>query len=303
MLVVYVLTGAVAELLNGSLGMGFGTTANTVLLSYSVAPAMASATIQVAKVGAGTASSLSHWRFGNVHWPTVAGLGIPGGIGAFFGATALSSWEGDWIVPVVAVMLMGLATVVLVKALRGRGVSDADDGRPAGLGAEVAPPGRKLLMPLGAVGGFLNSIGGGGWGPVTTPMLLVSKRLAPRHVVGSVSVAEVLVALGGMAGFVVGLADRGLPVASTLALIAGGVVTAPVAAALVAKLEPARLTVAVGCMLLALNGRTLLAAAGLADGVAWLVALIAGTVLWIVLPSPSRSSSPSRGAKQVDLPA
>lgn len=303
MLVVYVLTGAVAELLNGSLGMGFGTTANTVLLSYSVAPAMASATIQVTKVGAGAASSLSHWRFGNVHWPTVAGLGVPGGIGAFFGATALSSWEGDWIVPVVAVMLMGLAAVVLVKALRGqRGSTDAeaDEAREAGAGAG---PARKLVMPLGAVGGFLNSIGGGGWGPVTTPMLLVSKKLAPRHVIGSVSVAEVLVALGGMAGFVVGLADRGLPVGSTVALIVGGVATAPLAAALVSRLEPARLTVAVGCMLLALNGRTLLSAAGLSDGAAWLVALSAGTLLWFVLPSPSRLLSRSPGAEQVDLPA
>ena len=89
-LVVFTLTGFVAQLVNGSLGMGFGVTSNTVLISYGIAPAIASASIQMANAGTGLVSGVSHWRFGNLSWSLMLRLGIPGAVGAFVGATTLS---------------------------------------------------------------------------------------------------------------------------------------------------------------------------------------------------------------------
>lgn len=256
-LVLFVLTGTVAQFVNGSLGMGFGVTSNTVLITYGIAPAVASASIQMANVGTGIVSGLAHHRFGNVSWPLVVKLGLPGAVGGFTGATVLSSVKGDWIVPAVAVVLLGLGTVVLVRSARGDLVR-----RP---GAQARTDGglrRRFLAPLGLLGGFLNAIGGGGWGPVTTPALMASGRVEPRHVIGSVSTAEVMVTLAATAGFLIGLSGNGLDVTLVLGMMAGGVVAAPFAAYVVGRVDPARLGVRVGTLLLVLNGRTVLVELG-----------------------------------------
>lgn len=258
-LLLFTLTGLVAQFVNGSLGMGFGVTSNTVLITYGIAPAVASASIQMANVGTGLVSGLSHHRFGNVSWPLVAKLGGPGAVGGFTGATVLSSVSGEWIVPAVAVVLLGLGAVVVVRSARGD--LTRRTGRPGRTGADGGLR-RRFLTPLGLVGGFLNAIGGGGWGPVTTPALMASGRVAPRHVIGSVSAAEVMVTLAATAGFLLGLSGDGLRLSLVLGLMAGGVVAAPFAAYVVGRIDPARLGVRVGTLLLVLNGRTVLVASG-----------------------------------------
>lgn len=265
-LVLFALTGLVAQLVNGSLGMGFGVTSNTVLLSYGIAPAAASASIQMANIVTGTVSGASHWRFGNLSWPLVFQLGVPGAAGAFLGATALSSFEGDWVVPAVAVVLLGLGTVVMVRSLRG----DLNLKHVVSGGLR-----RRFLVPLGAVGGFMNAIGGGGWGPVTTPTLMASGRIEPRYVIGSVSAAEVLVTLSATAGFLIGLSGAdGVQMSLVLALMGGGVVSAPFAAYVVGRIRPAKLGVWVGTLLLVLNARTLLGGIGVPSAVVLPVLLV-----------------------------
>lgn len=259
-LIVFVVAGGVAQLVNGSLGMGFGVTSNTMLITYGIAPAVAAATVNLANFGAGIASGASHWRFGNVSWPLTLGIGVPGAAGAFAGATVLSSLRGDWIVPGVAVILLVLGTVVLVRAVRG----DLSGRRSAR--RRVRP---SFLAPLGAVGGFTNAIGGGGWGPVATPSLLASGRVEPRMVIGSVSAAEVLVTGAASLGFMIGLGRSGLELSLVLALVAGGVVAAPLAARLVGRADPAMLGIAIGTFLLMLNTRTLLLEVGAPPAVLW----------------------------------
>lgn len=283
-LVVFTLTGLVAQLVNGSLGMGFGVTSNTALLSYGVAPAVASASIQMANMGTGMVSGASHWRFGNVSWPLVVKLGLPGAAGAFLGATALSSITGDWVVPAVAVLLLGLGAIVVVRSLRGD-----MDGKPA-VSNELK---RRFLFPLGAAGGFMNAIGGGGWGPVTTPALMASGRVQPRKVIGSVSAAEVLVTLSATVGFLIGLSGTaGVEASLVLAMMAGGVVAAPFAAFVVGRIQPAKLGVGVGTLLLVLNTRTLLAAIDV-PGLIILAVLLAMMMSGVVLSHRTREPQPA----------
>jgi uncharacterized membrane protein YfcA len=133
---------------------------------------------------------------------------------------------------------------------------------------------------MGLVGGTLDSIGGGGWGPVGTTTLLSSGRLEPRKVVGSIDTSEFVVAVGGSLGFIIGLSSAGIPWDYALALLIGGVVAAPVAAWLVRHLPARILGVAAGGLIVLTNTKTIAEALG-ATGVTvgLLAALVA--VLWI----------------------
>jgi hypothetical protein len=248
-LLVFALAGLFGQLVDGALGMAFGVTTSTVLLSNGLSPAVSSASVHLAEVGTTLTSGISHWRFGNVSWPLVRRIGIPGAVGAFAGATVLTSLTGDWLTPSVAVVLLALGTVVIVRSVRGD------------LRGERHDPGhlrRRLLGPLGLSAGFIDAVGGGGWGPVATPTLLAAGRVEPRLVIGSVSAAELLVTVAASVGFFAGLGGEGIEAPLVLALLAGGVVAAPLAAWLVRHADASVLGVVVGTLLLATNARTLL---------------------------------------------
>lgn len=274
-LVICALAGLFGQMVDGALGMAFGVTASTVLLSNGIAPASTSAIVHFAKIGTAVTSGASHWRFGNVSWPLVLRLGVPGAAGAFAGATFLSSVTADWLEAAVALVLFGLGVVVIVRSLRG----DLDGDRRKSGSHRV-----RVLAPLGLGGGFLDAVGGGGWGPVATPTLLAAGRVEPRVVIGSVNAAELLVTLAASAGFVLGLeGDEGARLALVLALLAGGAVASPLAAALVGRMAPARLGVLVGTLLLAVNSRTLLLAIDAPGSARWpVVAAILVSGGWLV---------------------
>src|SRR5690606_40125302 len=98
-LVLLALVGLGAQLVDGSLGMAYGVTSTTLLLAIGTNPAAASATIHLAEIGTTLASGAAHWRFGNVDWAVVRRIGVPGAIGAFAGATFLSSLATDVAAP------------------------------------------------------------------------------------------------------------------------------------------------------------------------------------------------------------
>jgi uncharacterized protein len=266
-LLVFALAGLVGQLVDGALGMAFGVTTSTVLLSNGFSPAVASASVHLAEVGTTLTSGLSHWRFGNVSWPLVRRIGVPGAFGAFAGATVLTSLTGDWLKPAVAVVLFGLGALVIVRSARGD------------LRGERHDPGhlrRRMLAPLGLSAGFLDAVGGGGWGPVATPTLLAAGRVEPRLVIGSVSAAELLVTLAASAGFLIGLGGEGIEAPLVLALLAGGAVAAPIAAWLVRHADPSVLGVVVGTLLLITNARTLMLEVGAVGPVRLAVLLTIG---------------------------
>jgi uncharacterized membrane protein YfcA len=261
-LMLFAMVGVLAQLIDGALGMAYGLTSTTLLVAAGTAPAAASATVHLAELGTTAVSGVSHWRFGNVDWRTVRWMTFPGAVGAFAGAVVLSSIDGDTAKPWVAAILSVLGVYVLYRFL----------GRPRGPRPRAGHPlPSGLLAPLGLGAGFLDAVGGGGWGPVGTPTLLASGRLEPRKVIGSVDTGEFLVALGASAGFLVSLSWRQVPVSLVLLLLAGGLIAAPLAAWLVRRIAPRKLGVIVGAAILLTNTRTLAGTFGI-DG-AWRVAL------------------------------
>ena len=268
-LVVVALLGSLAQLVDGTLGMAYGVTATTALLVAGITPAVASASVHLSEVGTTLASGISHWRFGNVDWRVVGLIGVPGGVGAFTGATVLSGLSTESASRWVATLLIGLGLYILARFATGR-VRAVVTGRPAG----------RLLGPLGLVAGFIDATGGGGWGPVATSTLLGSGRLEPRKTVGSVNTAEFIVAVAASAGFLVGLGRQNVPVDLVLALLAGGVLAAPVAAYLVSRVPVRWLGVGVGGLLVLTNARTLLTASGIGTGGRF-AAYVAIVALWL----------------------
>ncbi len=247
-LVLLALVGLGAQLVDGSLGMAYGVTSTTLLLAIGTNPAAASATVHLAEIGTTLASGASHWKFGNVDWKVVLRIGIPGAVGAFVGATFLSSLDTSVAAPLMSVILLVLGLYVLVR-FTVKGLRRDRLGHPLR---------KRFLAPLGLVAGFVDATGGGGWGPVGTPAILASGRLEPRKVIGSIDTSEFLVSVAASTGFLLALGTAGIDVAWVLALLAGGLVAAPIAAWLVRRVPPRVLGSAVGGVIVLTNARTLL---------------------------------------------
>jgi uncharacterized membrane protein YfcA len=246
--VILALVGLVAQLVDGSLGMAYGATSSTLLLAMGLNPASASASVHLAEVGTTLLSGASHWRFGNVDWRIVRAIGIPGALGAFLGAYVLTSFSTEVARPWMAGILLAIGVYVLARFALG--------GTPRRRGRPYVR--RRHLAPLGLVAGFIDATGGGGWGPVATPTLLATGKMAPRKVIGSVDTSEFLVAAAASVGFLISLGQEGISGMAVAALLAGGLVAAPVAAWLVRKVAPRLLGAAAGGLIIVTNTRTLL---------------------------------------------
>lgn len=260
LLALLAVAGFAAQLVDGALGMGYGITSSTILLLIGLSPAAASASVHIAKIGTGASSGLAHHRFGNVDWKVVRRIALPGGIGAFTGATVLSALSTESSRPLSSLFLFVLGIYVVMRYLAG-GLRVLRKGTPR----------LRFLIPLGLIGGFVDATGGGGWGPVATPALLADGRLAPNRVIGTVSASEFVVAVAASAGFIVGIGVAGVRLDYVAALLVGGLVAAPIAAYLVRHMNPRLLGVIVGGFICFTNARTLLAAAGVSDNAFLLV--------------------------------
>lgn len=249
-LLVFTLVGIGAQIVDGTLGMAFGVTATTLLVLSGTGAAHASAAVHFAEVATTLASGISHWRFGNVDWKMVLRLGVPGGVGAFLGATVLSRISTEAAEPVTAGILLAIGVFLVIRF---------SSRPPLEIAAsEKAAHSAKFLAPLGVFGGFIDASGGGGWGPVTTSTLLTTGRAAPRRVIGTVSASEFIVSASASVGFLLGLGSEffdNLLIIAGLAL--GGVLAAPLAAWLVSRVAPAVLGTGVGGVLVLTNVRTL----------------------------------------------
>lgn len=289
-LIVFVVAGLVAQLIDGSLGMGFGVIGTSVLVAAGATAAAASAAIHAAKVGTALISGASHWRFGNVHWRTVLLLGTPGAIGAYVGATLLVSVDGDQFAPITAGILFVLGGYMVARFAFGVSRKPADP-------SHLRP---HFLVPLGLVGGVVDAIGGGGWGPVTTPTLMTAGRMDPRRAIGSVSFAELMVALAASVGFLTHMGADEIDWAQVGALLGGAALVAPFAAWVVKALAPRVLGTVVGVLILVLNARTILLAFEI-PGLIRLVMLAALTVGGALLVIRSWSAAREDAEQQARL--
>jgi hypothetical protein len=252
-LIVLAFVGLAAQLVDGALGMGYGVTSSTLLLLAGVAPASASASVHLAEIGTTLAAGAAHWRFGNVDWRVVRRIALPGAIGAFAGATVLSNIPAHLAAPWMSGILLALGIFLLLRF-----------ARPLTRRSDRRGPRTRFLAPLGLVAGFVDATGGGGWGPVATPSLLVSGRMEPRKVIGSVGAAEFVVAAAASIGFLIGLSSSGFVLPMVAALLAGGLVAAPIAAWLVRHVPTQVLGAAIGGLIVLTNARTIMNAADLA---------------------------------------
>ncbi len=270
-LILLALAGFVAQLVDGSLGMAYGVTSTTLLLAVGLTPAIASASVHIAEVGTTAASGVAHWRFGNIDWSKIVWMAVPGAIGAFVGAYLLSSISAAAAEPVMAIFLFVLGGYVLAKFAFHR-ASNIVTKKPIP---------RKVLPPLGLFAGFMHAVGGGGWGPISTPTLLSSGRMEPRRVVGTVDTSEFLVALSASIGFLFGLSMAEIPLGVVGALLAGGLVAAPLAAWVVRLLNARILGTAVGGFILVTNAQTFFSTVGIEGALS--VAIYAVIVaVWLV---------------------
>ncbi|PWA06448.1 sulfite exporter TauE/SafE family protein [Flavobacterium psychrotolerans] len=231
--------GIFAQLVDGTLGMGYGATSTSFLLAYGVPPVISSTGVHVAEMFTTGASAISHHRFGNINKKLVKHLLIPGVLGSITGAYLLSDViDGDVIKPFIAVYMMVLACIIIKKALV----------------KNIVKKKTKRLDLLASFGGFMDAVGGGGWGPIVTSTLLGRGR-NPRYTIGSVNAAEFAVSFASGITFMLFGGIHGWQV--IIGLILGGVIAAPLGAYFVNKIKRKPMMIAVGILIIILSLRTL----------------------------------------------
>ncbi|MFD2942911.1 sulfite exporter TauE/SafE family protein [Flavobacterium notoginsengisoli] len=236
---VFFAIGVFAQLVDGTLGMGYGATSTSFLLAYGVPPVVSSTAVHVSEMFTTGASALSHHRFGNINKKLVKHLLIPGVLGSITGAYLLSDViDGDIIKPFIAVYMIVLAIIIIRKALK----------------KNIVKKKTKKLSALAVFGGFMDSVGGGGWGPIVTSTLLGRGR-NPRYTIGSVNAAEFAISFASGITFMLFGGIHGWQV--IIGLILGGVISAPLAAYLVNKIKRKPMMVAVGVLIILLSLKTL----------------------------------------------
>jgi uncharacterized membrane protein YfcA len=231
--------GVFAQLVDGTLGMGYGATSTSFLLAYGVPPAVSSTGVHVAEMFTTGASTISHHKFGNINKKLFRHLLIPGVLGSVTGAYLLSDViDGEAIKPFIAVYMMVLAIIIIKKALV----------------KNIVKKKTKRLDLLASFGGFMDAVGGGGWGPIVTSTLLGRGR-NPRYTIGTVNAAEFAVAFASGVTFMIFGGISGWQV--IIGLILGGVIAAPLAAFLVNKIPRKPMMIVVGILIIILSLKTL----------------------------------------------
>ena len=254
-LLLVAVTGFVASLIDGALGMGFGPTSATILLNTGLSPVAVSTTVNLAKFATGLAAAISHWRFDNIDHRLVVRLAVPGMVGAVLGVTILAIVDADTLKPILAGLLMLVGLRVLVRFSRRIETRAHDDGS--------GPPRFEVhgTAIAAAVGGVTNGLVGT-WGPVVTPFLL-HRGVPPRYAIGSVNTAEVAVAVVAGGSLLASVGGDGIDVSTVAAMLIGGVVASPLAAWLIKYLPVRVLGLGVAALLLLANARELADWAGL----------------------------------------
>jgi len=241
-LLLYVVIGFVAQMIDGAIGMAYGVTASSVLLSLGVPPATASACVHAAETFTTGASGFAHWRLGNVDRKLLLRIAIPGMIGGAIGAYALSELPGETLKPFISAYLLLLGAFIVWKALAAR---------------PIEAPAPRAVGPLGFVGGLVDAIGGGGWGPIVTSTLL-GQGATPRYAIGSVNLAEFFVTLTISTTFFLTVGLSLWPIIA--GLIIGGVIAAPFAALATKHIPDKILMLMVGGVVVLLSLRTIVMA-------------------------------------------
>lgn len=228
-IVIFAVVGFVAQMVDGALGMAFGVIASSSLIAFGVPPVFASAAVHAAEIVTTGVSGASHVWHRNVDRALFVRLAVAGVAGGIVGAYVLTGLPEQIIKPIVTIYLIAMAVLILAR-VRGWYLHNH----------------RPPIPVMGTAGGFLDAIGGGGWGPLVASTLIASGE-HPRSSIGSVSLAEFFVTIAISVTFFtqIDLASYGLIV---LGLVLGGILAAPLAGYLIRILPPRYALVLVGCV-------------------------------------------------------
>jgi len=233
-----IIVGFIAEMIDNTLGMAYGVTSNSFLLSFGLAPAVASATVHTAEVFTTAVAGVSHFKLGNVDKKLFLNLVIPGVLMAAFGAYFLVNFPIGIVSKAVSIYLIIMGTLIILRAFGKVIISRKIN--------------RKVLA---GIGGFLDAVGGGGWGPVVTSTLMANNE-DPKKTVGSVNAAEFFVTVSEALVFYTLMGVKYPEI--VIGLLIGGVIAAPIGAYVCKKAPTKLLMIAVGLLIISLNLRKLL---------------------------------------------
>lgn len=250
------LAGFIAAMVDGALGMGFGPTSSTILLSTGLPPAAVSTTVNLAKVASGLASGVSHWQFRNIDHGLVLRLAVPGALGALIGVTVLANVDGDTLRPILAVLLLLVGLRMLLRFSSPLPSRSSGSDEAAGADPESAFDFDDRGVSVAATAGGVTNGLIGAWGPVVTPFLL-HRGLEPRYAIGSVNTAEVAVATVAAGSLIASIGRSGIEVGVVLAMMIGGVAAAPIAAWMIRHVPARAMGLSVAALLLVTNAREL----------------------------------------------
>jgi len=252
--ITFVIAGLACGFIDASLGMGYGVTSASVLVSFGIAPAVASASVHTAEAFVDTISGGFHLKFGNVRKDLLVPLLICGTIGAILGASGLSFLTLNAAKPIVALILLCMGLAILIKFLfrwkKGGNSSSS-------LKSKKINYSRKKLAVLGFVAGFIDASGGGGWGPILTPSF-VATGSTPKKAVGTVEFTEPFISIATFITFGLIIGFESFLWNIVLPIIIGGIILTPIAAYVCSKTPRRILGILVGLWVAALNIRTLI---------------------------------------------
>jgi uncharacterized membrane protein YfcA len=256
-LAIFFVIGFFAQFIDGTVGMGYGAFSASILIGMGIMPALASASIHTAEIFTTLFSGVSHLKFGNVKKEWLLPLIIPGAIGGGLGAWFLASIPGDTIKPFVAGFLLIMGAVMLYRFIPTKKASN-----PSSLSKALSHPrvSSKKIPVLGFIAAFFDAVGGGGWGPIATPGLILTENEEPRKVIGTINLAEFFITIVIAGTFFITLGAGEYDWSMIGMLLIGGVIAAPLAAYLCKRLPARILGILVGAALVIYNLRTLVVA-------------------------------------------
>lgn len=230
------LVGFLAEIVAGSMGMGYGVICTTILLILNVPPAVISASIHSAESFTSAAGTLSHWQLKNINKKLVKALAIPAIIGAVIGAVLLT-YVGERYAKITKPFIAAYSMYLGIRILKNAFAKKEANQKKGNINITV----------LGLIGGFIDSFGGGGWGPLVTGTFIKNGH-TPRYVIGSSTFAKCILTVASAITFIITIGIHHWNIVA--GLLIGGIITAPFSAMLTAKLPTRKMFIAVGIVVI-----------------------------------------------------
>jgi siroheme synthase-like protein len=229
--------GFIFALIDGAIGMSYGVTSTTFSLSMGFTPAVASMGVHLSEVMSNGIAGWMHYRMGNINWKLFKMLVVWGIVGAFLGAFLLSSLEhySKYTKPFISVYTLILGIVILKKAFK--------------TGQKRTNGKIKKIGLLGFGGGFIDAVGGGGWGSIVLSSLIAGGR-HPRFSLGTVKLSRFFVAIVSSTTFIIMLMTHGTRWEPVAGLVIGSALASPIAAKISNKLSAKTLMVTVGIIVI-----------------------------------------------------